>query len=191
MRRKCEEAAPTDRNGEVFDSLRACHTCWIDYICVCSIRRRKCIQSGPSSRYNNQLFGGHLESDPRFITYIERNGPCTVPGPPRDTAHLIVPYQLYPAESVQRQEEGTVVMEFIFDSGWCVRKVTIVKSSKYWRLDYVSLKWAMNLRWAPKKTLFTADGEPMVTIPIGWGKSQTKELKSVHIKPAQSSTQGN
>jgi outer membrane biosynthesis protein TonB len=102
-----------------------------------------------------------------------------------------VPYQLYPAESVQRHEEGTVVMEFIFDSGWCVRKATIVKSSKYWRLDYVSLKWAMNLRWTPKKTLFTADGEQMVTIPIGWGKSQTKELKSVHIEPAQSSTQGN
>jgi hypothetical protein len=36
---------------------------------------------------------------------------------------------------------GTAVMEFIFDSGWWVRKAIIGKSSKYRRLDYVSLKW--------------------------------------------------
>jgi hypothetical protein len=33
-----------------------------------------------------------------------------LPEPPRDNAKLIVPYQIYPAESLQRHEEGTVVM---------------------------------------------------------------------------------
>jgi hypothetical protein len=73
---------------------------------------------------------------------------------------------------MRQHEEGTVVMQLIFDSGWCVRKATIVKSTKYWRLDFASLQWAMNLKWTPKKTLLTADGEPTVTIPIGWGASQ-------------------
>ena len=146
-------------------------------------------KAAPVSDTTTTYSAGHLASDPRFITYLERNGPCTVPGPPRDNAGLIVPYQIYPAESLRRHEEGTVV-EFIFDPGWCVRKATIIKSSKYWRLDYVSLKWAMNQRWTPKKTLLTSEGEPTVTIPIGWGESQSKELRAPSIEPAQSSTQG-
>jgi hypothetical protein len=63
-------------------------------------------------------------------------------------------------------------MQLIFDSGWCVRKATIVESTRFWRLDDISLKWAMTIKWSPKKTLSTSDGEPTVTIPIGWGASQ-------------------
>ena len=114
----------------------------------------------------------HQEADPRFITSIERIGPCRLPGPPLDTAHPGVPYQIYPRESVKEHEEGRVIMQLIFGSDWCVRKATIIESTKFWRLDYVSLQWAMTLKWSPKNTLFTSDGEPTVTIPICWGACQ-------------------
>ena len=114
----------------------------------------------------------HNEADQRFITSIERVGPCTLPGAPLTTAYVRVPYQLYPAESVSNHEEGTVKMQLIFDSDWCVRKATILESTKFWRLDGVSLLWAMKIKWKPEKTQSTADGEPTVTIPIGWGASQ-------------------
>jgi hypothetical protein len=63
-------------------------------------------------------------------------------------------------------------MQLIFDSDWCVRKAIIVVSTKFWRLDYVSLQWAMTLKWSPKKTELASDGEPTVTIPITWGAHQ-------------------
>jgi hypothetical protein len=116
----------------------------------------------------------HQEADPRFITSIERTGSCTLPGPPLETAQLKVPYELYPRESADHHEEGTLKMQLIFDPDWCIRKATIVESTKWWRLDSVSLRWAMTIKWAPKKTLFTSDGEPTVTIPVGWGASQRK-----------------
>jgi hypothetical protein len=122
-----------------------------------------------------QYLVGHQEADPRFITSVERTGPCTLRGPPLDSAQVTVPYQLYPAESVKKHEEGTVTMQLIFGSDWCVRKATIVESTKFWRLDYVSLQWAMTIKWIPKTTLLTSDGEPTVTIPIAWGASQGRQ----------------
>lgn len=116
----------------------------------------------------------HQEADPRFITSIERTGSCTLPGSPLKTAQLRVPQQLYPRESADQHEEGTVKMQLIFGPDWCIRKAIIVESTRSWRLDSVSLRWAMTIKWAPQKPLFTADGEPTVTIPIGWGASQRK-----------------
>lgn len=54
-----------------------------------------------------------------------------------------------------------------------MRKVTVVKSTGYWRLDAVSLEFAIKLKWMPSKPLMI-DGEPTVEIPIGWGASQGK-----------------
>ena len=85
-----------------------------------------------------------------------------------------MPYQLYPKESAQNHEEGTVKLQLIFDPDWCVRKAIVVESSKYWRLDYVSLQWAMAIRWSPKEPLLTSEGEPTITIPVAWGASQGK-----------------
>jgi len=114
----------------------------------------------------------HQEVDPRFITSIERIGPCTVPGPPL-TNVIRVPWQIYPKESVEKHEEGTAKIQLIFDPDWCVRKATIIQSTKYWRLDSVSLRFAMTIKFMPKVTQFI-DGEPTVTIPIAWGASQGK-----------------
>jgi hypothetical protein len=72
------------------------------------------------------------------------------------------------------REEGRVKMQLIFDPDWCVRKASIIQSSGHSSLDSVSLKWAMTLKWSPKKTLFTDDGQPTVTIPIVWGHSHDK-----------------
>jgi outer membrane biosynthesis protein TonB len=115
----------------------------------------------------------HQEVDPRFITSIERIGPCTVPGPPALTNVIRVPWQIYPKESVEKHEEGTAKIQLIFDPDWCVRKATIIQSTKYWRLDSVSLRFAMTIKFMPKVTQFI-DGEPTVTIPIAWGASQGK-----------------
>jgi outer membrane biosynthesis protein TonB len=112
----------------------------------------------------------HQKADPRFVTSIERMGPCKIPGPPLSTEAIRIPWQIYPQEAVQNHEEGRVIMQLIFDADWCVRKAAIVESTKFWRLDEVSLKWAMTIKWSPKKTLLTGDGEPTVTIPIAWGR---------------------
>ena len=77
------------------------------------------------------------EADPRFITSIERAGPCKVTAPPQ--AAMRVPWLLYPKASVDKHEEGTVIMELKLDPEWCVRKATIVQSTGFWRLDGVSL----------------------------------------------------
>jgi hypothetical protein len=126
----------------------------------------------PGPKAQTKYLTTQNEADSRFITSIERIGPCTLSGPPLRAAGLRVPYQLYPAESVDNHEEGTVKMQLIFDSDWCIRKASIIESAKFWRLDKVSLLWAMKIKWKPEKTLSTADSEPTATVPIGWGASQ-------------------
>jgi TonB family protein len=116
----------------------------------------------------------HQVADPRFIDAIERVGDCKIPGDPLPVSKLHVPYQLYPAESVTLHEEGTIMMLFIFDRDWCVRKASIVQSSGYWRLDAVSLKFAMTLKFKPLVIKQYVDGEPAIQFPISWGASQRK-----------------
>lgn len=113
----------------------------------------------------------HQEADRRFVTSIERMGQCELPGPPLSTEAIRIPHEIYPG-SPSAREEGKVVIRLIFDHDWCVRKTTIVQSSGHWSLDSASLRWAMSLKWSPKKTLFTADGAPTVTIPIVWRRTR-------------------
>jgi len=127
------------------------------------------VVTAPDSETNYLV--AHREADSRFITSIERTGPCTLPGPPL-TKVIRVPRELYPRESLEKHEEGTAKIQLVFDPDWCVRKATIIQSSGYWRLDSVSLRFAMTIKFTPKKTFFTANGEPTVTIPVAWGASQ-------------------
>jgi TonB family protein len=114
------------------------------------------------------------EADTRFITSIERLGPCKVTAPP-ETKGIRVPWQLYPKESVDRHEEGTVIIELRLDPDWCVRRATIVQSTGFWRLDGVSLSYMMTVKYMPKpETIKQKDGEPTVTVKLGWGASQGK-----------------
>jgi TonB family protein len=114
------------------------------------------------------------EADTRFITSIERLGPCKVTAPP-ETNGIRVPWQLYPKESVDRHEEGTVIIELRLDPDWCVRRATIVQSTGFWRLDGVSLSYMMTVKYMPKpETIKQKDGEPTVTVKLGWGASQGK-----------------
>jgi hypothetical protein len=43
----------------------------------------------------------------------------------------------------------------------------------YWRLDDVSLQFAMTIKFMPKVPQFI-DGEPAAIIPLAWGASQSK-----------------
>jgi|HubBroStandDraft_6_1064221.scaffolds.fasta_scaffold1179218_2 outer membrane biosynthesis protein TonB len=129
--------------------------------------QKSTVVAAPETKY----LVSHQEADSRFITSIERIGRCELPGTPL-TSVIRVPSELYPRESVEKHEEGTAKIQLIFDSDWCVRKATITQSSGYWRLDGVSLRFAMTIKFTPKKTFFTADGEPTVTIPMAWGASQ-------------------
>src|ERR1700730_8882892 len=47
----------------------------------------------------------HQETDPRFLTSIERIGPCKVSAPL--VTGIRIPWQLYPQESVANHEEGS------------------------------------------------------------------------------------
>ncbi len=51
-----------------------------------------------ASEDGTQYLMSYRKSDPRFMRAIERVGPCKVPGAP--TQKMIVPWELYPAESV-------------------------------------------------------------------------------------------
>jgi hypothetical protein len=116
----------------------------------------------------------HREADPRFLISVERIGPCKV-SVPAVSGGIRVPWQLYPKESVDRHEEGTVTVELIFDPDWCVRKATIVQSTNYWRLDGVSLSFLMTVKYMPKPEIIKLkDGEPTVTFKLAWGASQGK-----------------
>jgi hypothetical protein len=128
-----------------------------------------------TSATEKQFLVAHQEADPRFITSIERVGPCKVTTPPF-TEGIRFPWQLYPKESVDKHEEGTVIMELKLDPDWCVRKATIVQSTRYWRLDGVSLTYVMTIKYIPKpETIKEKDGEPTVTVKLGWGASQGKK----------------
>lgn len=94
-----------------------------------------------ASAEETQYLLAHQESDSRFLTSIERVGPCTISTPPVPSIRVL--WQIYPAESVAKHEEGTVIMELVLDSDGCVRKATILQSTKYWRLDKVSLQFVI------------------------------------------------
>ena len=96
-----------------------------------------------------QFLIARQEADPRFITSIERVGPCKVATPPEPKG-IRVPWQLYPKESVDKHEEGTVSMELRLDPEWCVRKATIVQSTGFWWLDGVSLTYMRTVKYMPK-----------------------------------------
>jgi TonB family protein len=118
-----------------------------------------------------QYLLAHQEADPRFLASIERVGPCKVSTPP--VSGIRVPWQIYPKESVANHEEGSVIMELVLDPDWCVRKATIVQSTKYWRLDKVSLEYVMKLKYQPDpKVIKVKDGNPTVVVKLGWGASQ-------------------
>jgi TonB family protein len=116
----------------------------------------------------------HQVADPRFINSIERVGDCKIPGDPLPVSKIHVYPELYPAESFAQHEEGTIKMLFIFDRDWCVRKASVVESSGYWRLDEVSLKFAMTIKFKPQVIEQYLDGEPAIVFPIAWGASQRK-----------------
>jgi outer membrane biosynthesis protein TonB len=114
----------------------------------------------------------HQEADPRFINSIERVGDCKIPGEPIPLSKVRVPWKLYPFASLAKHEQGDIRMQFIFDRDWCVRKVSVLQSSGYWRLDEVSLKFAMTLKWKPSVIKEYVDGEPSVQFPITWRMSE-------------------
>jgi TonB family protein len=128
----------------------------------------------PAPAPDKQFRIARQEADPRFITSIERVGPCKVTAQPQ--TGIRVPWQLYPQESMDRHEEGTVIMELKLDSESCVRRAAIVQSTGFWRLDGVSLSYMMTVKYMPKpETIRQKDGEPTVTVKLGWGASQGKK----------------
>jgi TonB family protein len=128
---------------------------------------------GASSDKESQFLVTRQESDPHFITSIVRSGPCKLPGPPLTASQIRIPWQLYPSESAQHHEEGTVKMKLTLDPDSCVSKATILQSSGFWRLDEISLEFVMTLKIAPKATILD-DGQPTIIFPIAWGASQRR-----------------
>ena len=56
-----------------------------------------------------------------------------------------------------------------------MRKATIVQSTRFWRLDGVSLAYMMTVKYMPKaETIKQKDGGPTVTVHLRWGASQGK-----------------
>lgn len=109
----------------------------------------------------------HKKSDPRFLTSIERAGPCTISSDP--VSEVRVPSEIYPQESVDKGETGVARMELVFDAGWCVRRATIIKSTGYWRLDQASLSYLMTVRYKPDpEAIKIKDGESTLAVTLEW-----------------------
>lgn len=115
------------------------------------------------------------KDDPRFMVSITRLTACKITGAPATV--LRVPWEIYPQESMRRHEQGRVVMQLIFDPQWCVRKATIVQSSGFYRLDNVSLEFAMHVKYS-FNVVKRVDDAPTITIPIVWGGKHQKQLAS-------------
>jgi hypothetical protein len=118
--------------------------------------------------------------DPRFVVSMARMYKCQLRDLGTMTKYdaLRVPAELYPKESLRLHEEGTVMLELLFDDDWCVRKATVLESSGFFRLDEVSLQYALQLRFH-FEVKDRVDGQPMVRLPIAWGAGQwgrSKEL---------------
>ena len=88
---------------------------------------------------------------------------------------------------MENHEVDKVVMQFIFDPDWCVRKATILQSSGYYLLDNVSLEFAMMVKYS-FNVVNRVDGEPTITIPIVWCQrpcSKTDRHKGLPSPPVQ------
>jgi outer membrane biosynthesis protein TonB len=107
----------------------------------------------------------HREADPRFLTSIERVGPCKISSDP--VSEVRVPSEIYPKESADIGEVGPVQLELAFDNNWCVRKATIAKSTGYRRLDQASLSFLMTVRYKPDSdAIKTKDGESTMIVKL-------------------------
>jgi outer membrane biosynthesis protein TonB len=116
---------------------------------------------------DKSLVVNHREADPRFLTSIERVGRCKISSDP--VSEVRVPSQIYPQESVDKGEVGAVQIDLTFDSDWCVRKATIVKSTGYWRLDQASLGFLMTVRYKPdSEAIKIKDGESTMDVKVEW-----------------------
>jgi TonB family protein len=118
----------------------------------------------PAANAETQFLVTRQKADPRFIIAMTRLGPCTIAGPPKP---IRIPYQLYPPESLRLREQGRVVMQASFDVDSCVSKVSLLQSSGYWRLDEVSLRFAMTMK-TEMRSEEIVDGHPTFTFPITW-----------------------
>jgi hypothetical protein len=119
--------------------------------------------------------------DPRFIVAMARMSKCHLPGKAKKGTVMRIPAELYPEESVRLHEEGTVAMELLFDDDWCVRKATILESSGFFRLDAVSLQYAMHLKFM-FEVKERIDGQPVLRVPIAWGASQAGKAMDLNEK---------
>lgn len=107
------------------------------------------------------------QADQRFLSSIERMGPCKISSDP--VSEVRVPSEIYPKESADIGEVGAVQIELTFDSDWCVRKATIVKSAGYWRLDQDSLSFLMTVRYKPDpEGIKIKEGESTMVVKLEW-----------------------
>jgi outer membrane biosynthesis protein TonB len=93
------------------------------------------------------------------------------------TTVLRLPWEIYPKESMENHEVDKVVMQLAFDPDRCVREARILQSSGYYRLDNVSLGFAMTLKFS-FKVVKRVDDEPTITFPIVWDANRQKRLLS-------------
>jgi TonB family protein len=124
--------------------------------------------SSPPEDDGTQYQATQRSDYPEYLASITRLTACKIPGT-GNLPHL--PSELYPEQSRRQHEEGTVTVQLIFDVNSCVRKATIVQSSGHYRLDNVSLKFAMTLKFpatTTSKLRNFVDGQPTVAFPIAW-----------------------
>jgi hypothetical protein len=74
-----------------------------------------CASDDPAA--DKQFLVAHNAADPRFLTWIERVGACRITTRP-ETNVIHFSELLYPRESVEKHEEGTVTVELILDADW-------------------------------------------------------------------------
>jgi outer membrane biosynthesis protein TonB len=144
------------------------------------------VMAGPAADSEKQFLMTHREADSRFLTSIERVGPCEISSDP--VSQVRVPSEIYPKESVDLGETGTVQVELAFDDFWCVRKTTIVKSTGYWRLDQASLSFLMTVRYKPDpKAITIKDGQSTLAVKLEWRRGVCggyKKCLFIDLSPA-------
>jgi hypothetical protein len=125
-------SSPLRLHPNSFDNRFFHKTKWTS-ICIAWLLLGGPANSSPSQHDGTRFLVTKRPDDTNFFSSIARLNSCEIPGPP---ALFIIPWNLYPAESRKRNEQGTVILQLFFDPDGCVRKaLSIGDVSSRIRLD--------------------------------------------------------
>jgi TonB family protein len=125
--------------------------------------RAKALVNGLSEAFSRRSDEIARETAKRKVEYQDRRSPCVAGSTPASAnaspklADSEPLESVYPRESVQRGEEGVVVLRIKLDANGCARRVAIAVHSGIEAIDKAALQWFETAQFSPA----TREGKPL------------------------------